>query len=378
MSLETVKDSNILDIDEPTRVVCGWDVGIKTLSYCVIIKTTISNQLININSWGEINLADPTYICDGQLNSKQTKSAKAKKILNPINTDNINCKCTAKFYYTDSNNLTKYYCLKHKSQHKTDINIEQNTIKLSTKSKVPCEYLSTKNIQCNKASSSKIYDINCCTSHKKNIITDKVKQSSLKPIIKTKCASIDPNDLCDRLYLALNEKIDIFRDVEEIKIENQPALKNPLMKTVSAMLFAYFVFISQLNKQNMRVKFVSPGVKIDLTPDLIEYVQKYISNHLKEIANKAKPCKCDICGLNKELPVYLSKTESGLKHKFVYDSVKLLGILYTQKLLIDNNLYDKFDMIKCKSIKKLDDPCDAFLHAYKRDSKTAKKRYNDQ
>jgi hypothetical protein len=77
-----------------------------------------------------------------------------------------------------------------------------------------------------------------------------------------------------------------------------------------------------------------------------------------------KECKCKLCGLGKEIEQNkTTNDEVYSKYKFTYDSIKESGILYTKKLLLDNKLSTKLDLIQ--DIKKMDDPCDAFLHAYK-------------
>ena len=63
------------------------------------------------------------------------------------------------------------------------------------------------------------------------------------------------------------DKIKELMQVDEVLIENQPTLKNPTMKTVSAFLFNYFMLRSIVDKEKTNskvktIKFISPSNKL--------------------------------------------------------------------------------------------------------------------
>lgn len=193
-------------------------------------------------------------------------------------------------------------------------------------------------------------------------IKKKIKEIDIKPIKNKKCTSIDPQELCQKMYLKLKE-IDQIKDVNEVYIENQPTFINPTMKAISSMLFSYFVYFFETNNLTNRIiKFVSPSIKIDIDKTLIEFINKKIIEHNKI---KSEKCKCRKCSLNKEMIENQKKfNDSYPKFKFGYDSIKELGVIYTEKILIDNKIENNFNLIDAE--KKKDDLCDAFLHGYKR------------
>jgi hypothetical protein len=130
-------------------------------------------------------------------------------------------------------------------------------------------------------------------------------------------------DLGEKLYEILDATPEIL-GVDSVVIENQPTMKNPTMKSISMILFCYF-----LSKKFRNVKFISPSGKLKINEKLT-----------KDILGK-----CD------------NKTEK-------YKVTKWLAIEYTNILLDQfgsgNNIW-KIDLNKSK---KKDDLCDAFLHAY--------------
>lgn len=351
-----------------TKRTVGWDVGIKHLALCVIEKTEISFKIDN-DEWKIINLTDSDQIkCCGLIK-------KTKKNINNDNNDNIICNALGKFSY-ETDNGTKYLCGTHKSQYTLNINdIESKYVTLYDNINEPddntndepynntnnCKYRSTRLKKvCQNDGKFVIDNCVCCEKHKNLKLKEKIKECSLKPIKKTKCTSTNPQVLCNNMYDKL-DNLEYLKNVNNVRIENQPALKNPTMKTVSSMLFSYFCFISKSNNIEMDIKFVSPGAKICIDKDLIKFINEYITEHnqIKRIN-----CKCRICKLDTELKNNTEKfNDTYTKYKFGYDSIKELGIIYTFKIFKDNNMNENLEYLKTHD--KKDDLCDAFLHAYK-------------
>lgn len=316
--------------------ILGWDVGIKHLAYCIINK---EGNNFKVEKWAIIDLTESDqHRCCGIL----------KK-------DNSICDAGACFYGISGND-TKYYCGTHKSQHIVDL----DALVKPCNENEQCKFISPRSKKgCDKSGECIINGNICCKKHKETLLKEKNKELSIKTIKVKKCTSADPQYLCERMYKKLNE-IEDFANVDRVYIENQPTFINPTMKAVSSMLLSYFVYLFASKKlSNKIVKFVSPSFKILLNDDLVQCINTKLTEHQKV---KQETCKCRLCILGKEL--ITNKDKPYEKYKFSYDSVKELGIIYTEKILSDNKINDNFNLIKNYS--KKDDLCDAFLHAYKK------------
>src|SRR5580700_10782079 len=129
----------------------------------------------------------------------------------------------------------------------------------------------------------------------------------------TKCKDLDPQYICRLLYKKLNEYT-IFLTVNEIYIENQPSLKNPIMKSISVMVFSYFNYLSLMNNLNIKIKYASPVQKIKIDENLIFIINDYSNEHTK--LKGENKCKCKTCKINIEL------IENKEKYKDSYSKYK--------------------------------------------------------
>lgn len=340
------------------KTILSWDVGIKHLAYCVI-KYNISDKTFKIEEWKIIDLTGS----DNNVNKCCGVLKKKKK----SDTIDVQCDANAKFYGTiDDKNY--YYCQTHKSQYNCTLNeVEAKYVSECNDVNNICVYITPKSKkECGKKAN---YTFNekdnityCCKVHKEMYIKNKFKEISIKPIKSKNSKSFDPQSLCENMYTKLKE-IEIFKTVDEVYIENQPTLINPVMKSVASMLFSYFVFMFKENKLSDKiVKFVSPSTKINITSDLILFVKSKINEHIQ--SRKVK-CGCRLCKLENDLlqneKEYGEDCEKYTKYKFAYDSLKELGVLYTELTLMDT---DNFKLIT--NYAKKDDLCDAFLHGFKK------------
>ena len=335
-------------MNNKTKIV-SWDVGIKNLAYC-ITEVNREDNTLKILKWAIIDLTGKSEItCCGILKQKKGLPDKI-------------CGKKAKFSCV-VNNEQKNYCATHKSQQQVDIEtfeLETVSIYINLDKSIKCQFIGKSNKACIKKAGFKIDDCICCKSHKEILLKNKIK--GLTPqLIKKKNTVSDPQVLCEKMYSKLSE-IKEFEDVDEVYIENQPTHINPIMKSVSSALLSYFVFLFQSkNLQNKIVKFVAPSSKISITKDLIDKIETKIELHN---ATKENNCKCRLCKLQAELKLNKEQNnENYTDYKFGYESTKELGIIYSEKVLIDNNIKDSLDMIE--KYNKQDDLCDAFLHGYK-------------
>ena len=128
-------------------------------------------------------------------------------------------------------------------------------------------------------------------------------------------------DLGKNMVKKLDEKNN-FLDVDTVLIENQPALKNPTMKSVQMILFSYFLI---------------NGVSTDKSVQNIEMINA--RNKLK--AYKGPPIECKI--------------------KDKYKKTKFLGIEYCKKMIQENEKIKEEYRNLFQDSKKQDDLSDLIL-----------------
>lgn len=310
-----------------SRKVLSFDVGIVNLAYC-ILEISEDKQDFKINKWGIIDIATNRTLCtfikrDGMICDKV-----ATRVLN-------------------FNNTTKYYCTAHSS--KAEIKINKCNITW-TEGDGKCDMCDVKALH--KCSyNNKSY---CKTHHKKikcmtkkcgediSYMTDEMTgwcsehyDKEYDSFVKKKTKKMHQNSnkmslvtLGSTMFAKL-DAIPEFLQVDDVLLENQPVHINPTMKTVSSMLFSYFIMrcYNEKEKTGSKVEnlmFCSPSNKIKVGGD--------------KAANK------------------LEKSESNE----VYQITKNLGMKYCKALINDNPEY----LAILQSHKKQDDMCDAFLQGF--------------
>lgn len=130
------------------------------------------------------------------------------------------------------------------------------------------------------------------------------------------------NELLENIPVEL-DKIDNILNVNEIIIENQPCLKNPIMKTIQIVIYSYFLIkglhsdISSISKilfysANNKLKFYNgPDIKCELSTKYAkskflgkEYTKYYLQNNKDKLeyfmSNKKKDdlADCFLQGLS--------------------------------------------------------------------------------
>ena len=143
-----------------------------------------------------------------------------------------------------------------------------------------------------------------------------------------KCKGFPLDELTKRMYEQLNKEFYSY-DIDIVLLENQPVLKNPVMKSVQMILFSYFQYQKiMLNREIKLIKFINAGNKLK------------VGRNFNEI------------NYNVEINAIKSK----------YTRNKKFAILYTDKILIDR-LKDSKNNEYFNKHKKKDDLADAFLQA---------------
>ena len=273
--------------------VLSWDVGVINLAYCFMTKT---KNGFKIYDWQKINLME-----DGNHNC-----------------DIKDCGKPA-LWCCDIDSGNHYYCGIHKSQK----NILYPA-KKQHKSKCECDHkFKQKGKSCNDEIKFTVcYDKknvkHYCNKHKPSDIP------IIRPIKKQGAKKCPTMVLQKKLLEKLDEMKDLL-DADIVVIENQPSLKNPKMKAISATLYDFYLIRSTIDKDIIdnnieKVVFMNP------------------SNKLKLDDNNS---------------ITLAKTEKKKKYKIT----KELAVQYCRKLLENDREHTKF----LESHKKKDDLCDCFL-----------------
>ena len=159
-------------------------------------------------------------------------------------------------------------------------------------------------------------EFHLCSSHKSLKF---YKNYKLKKIQKVKNPTLE---IGKKMVQLLNDKPE-FLNVDVVIIENQPALKNPTMKTVQMLLYSYFLV---------------NGVTIEEKPlNNIEMINA--RNKLK--AYNGPTVECEI--------------------KDKYKRTKFLGVKYCDIMINENSKIDEKYKKMFKDSKKKDDLSDAYL-----------------
>lgn len=376
--------------------ILSWDVGIKNLAYCLLEKD-VQTKTFKVLKWDKINIIDSDLVlCCGLKKDKDVCGKKAS-------------------FLGIFNGITKYYCGAHKSQYAPlEDNWEEEFMsQISDEITDGCEYtLPKKGTRCNKTCYFKCGDIFYCKAHSRLIRDKMLKDAQIQKIKHKKATSTDPEELCQKMYTKL-DAIQGIRDVDEVLIENQPSLKNPSMKTVSCLLFSYFVTRGKVDNDTIKkVRFISPSNKLKVNDDqiqdilnkvadtdrihviVIKLLKKYLGLNFKNDKDDAQldpyvssndrlylvhliirylmDKKCTLEGLGsheifKRIKISTEKFTELVKKiekdDNNYDITKLLAIKYTQVLMGAQEGGNTW-LTHFNTFAKKDDLCDALLQGY--------------
>lgn len=144
-----------------------------------------------------------------------------------------------------------------------------------------------------------------------------------------KCKGVPLDKITSTLYNKLYNKF-IDYNITKVLLENQPVLKNPVMKSIQMIIYGYFAYEKNIMGREIEyIKLINASNKLKL------------GKNLKEINN----------------------SEDILKIKSKYTRNKKLAIIYTNHFLKERLIvkdYEKYNDI-FNNHKKKDDLADAFL-----------------
>jgi hypothetical protein len=361
--------------------ICGWDIGIKNCSYCIIKQIddndvtysksnktkayiTINGNKYIIRGWDVLNLlpeVEKMQINKGNISLTARPTLKCTKALKQLiigdeedTCEMVYCDKKATFVSQDipinssmENNLDEYGYVSYCSKHFKDIAPENSHqyVFLNDK-KLKCCFVNDN--KSDKCGSSKItwihpqhYFLTYCDKHSKEM-NEKFKKEAAKDtkplecikIVKTKnAAQLDLTMLGTALYDRFDTLPDLC-DVKTVLLENQPVLTNPTMKSIQMFLFSYFIM---------------KGIRVDTSP--CEQIKCYSANQkldLHRLLNNDEH-------LAKEYSEVIGKLSN------VYSRNKKLAILLVEYILSTYGTGTEELLNFFKEHKKKDDLADSFL-----------------
>lgn len=240
-----------------TYKICSWDVGIKNLAYC-LMEHNFKTNTMEILEWDIINLieGENTYKCNC-INIKDKKSCNKKATYKLELGDQIKYFCNIHYKNYDINENKPLLNIineteKNKCQHLIKNKDEEKLCNKNTKTYV--EYGDTKKY--------------LCSAHLKSF--EKNYKSYYTPIkIKTvKASEYGKSLLSSKIANKLDSNEKLY-NVNCVLIENQPTLKNPLMKTISCFLYHHYNVRCNIDKKNsnISINFISPSNKLKIADE---------------------------------------------------------------------------------------------------------------
>lgn len=210
--------------------ILAFDIGIKNLAWCI---TTLSGERLWIRGWGNFNLLEGRE-------TEQSTEAKAK------------CKfCSVAQKYTCSLGQT---CGKH---------VPPTHPLLKDASGVVFQKIPSLAILKSALTEKGVRPL---PKTKDELVTI-IKEFYSIPLKKVKvphAAAIDVSVMHDAIRNFIQSQLKpFFKELGEVRLENQPVLKNPVMKTIQILLFATLRDALYEHKQRVPVfKLVHAGTKV--------------------------------------------------------------------------------------------------------------------
>ncbi len=157
-----------------------------------------------------------------------------------------------------------------------------------------CEHCSKEGKRCENSAKFVCDIFKVCSAHKK---LKKYSDKKFKKISKKKNPMLDQG----KVIVEKLQKKDIFLKVDNVIIENQPALKNPTMKSIQMIIYSYFLIngicsdssniinIEMINARNKLKAYNGPKIESDIKDKYkrtkylaIEYCKYMIKNSTQD------------------------------------------------------------------------------------------------
>ncbi len=192
--------------------VLAFDIGIKNLSWCLLSRDDAATEP-RIHSWENYNLL------------QDVEGAKvAATVCSTCQ------KAKAWSWYTSAAKEKRFSCKRHVPAERPVLKDEAGT----AVTKVPAVAALRKALISRGEDAKKL---------SKDELVEKVSEHWSLPLSKkelkvTKTKEVGMNELYDAIRAAVRAHWDEFKNTDRVLLENQPAYKNPVMKTVQCFLFA--------------------------------------------------------------------------------------------------------------------------------------------
>lgn len=302
------------------ETILSFDVGIIHLAYCFFTKKEYKEKDLSGNEksvykwdiidWSLIDLTDrdelKCLVCNKIATLQQTNDS-----------------------------ILKYYCKVHAKQvNSKPLPYEEIYDKLEKKKIGGCCFILGASNCCDKNCTIKDKNNNTfCGSHAKKMYQTLTNDIKMKPLKKTNVSSMDFDDTRLKLINILENKKHLL-NADVVVIENQPSFKNPRMKSISALLYDYYIIRGVIDKERTnsnikRVKFMSPSNKIKLASDgETQQIVKLKSSHESKAYKLTKSLAVKYTqDLLKHLPEWLKHFNSYKKKDDLADAF-LQGAYY--------------------------------------------------
>jgi hypothetical protein len=214
----------------PAQTVLAFDIGIRNLAWCILRKSDISGTPIEVLGWENFDLV-------------------AGNAANIAGESKISCaQCAAKPTYETK---SAKYCVRHcPLAFPAFRDLSGNLVKKLPSAAGLREILQGKGLQNLPKSKGDLLK-KAADLFSLPILTVKVK----------KAVETELTVLHDSIRRFITDRKHLFHNANEILLENQPALKNPTMKSVQILLFATLRDILQPSPPKLRL--VHAKVKVD-------------------------------------------------------------------------------------------------------------------
>jgi hypothetical protein len=295
--------------------ILSFDVGLINLSYCILTRA-------------KFNTSDPIN------NNEEFEGWSIIEWTNIDLTNRVNevchvCKKKASLSNIIDNSVI-YYC----KIHARNIDIEEDEFdncfkKCNNQTDIKmCIYKGT----CNKKG---LYN-NCneyyCGAHAKLIHKNNNKNKEIKIFKKAGISSINFDDIKYKIISELDKRKHLL-NVNYVVIENQPAMKNPRMKSIASTIYDYYlirgIFDKNINNSNIiQVKFQAPSNKLKLINDGDKQELIKLNNNEQQTYKLTKSLSIKYCiDLIKHLPEMTNYFNSNKKKDDLADSF-LQGVFF--------------------------------------------------
>lgn len=243
-----VLDKNKLN-DDNGPVVLSFDVGLIYLSYCLLKKKSYASDKGNkldweILDWNNIDLS-------GRDNMKCIECGKKSSMTNIID------------------NKINYYCKIHGK--KVDVKVESFDEYFKENKNNNCCYKLRNKTICDKSSKYCKDDNNYCNPHAKQLYKKLSSNTKLKDFKFKSIKKLEFDDVKYDLMMVLESKPHLLK-ADYVVIENQPAFKNPRMKSIASTIYDYYLIRGIIDKERtnsniIQVKFMSPSNKLKVATE---------------------------------------------------------------------------------------------------------------